>query len=78
MKVIPDTLEPKMAKKANLTFEFVVPSEQVLASAEKLLDSNNQEERDIAKALFDTTKITQDTQAALQRSAENKGNCDLA
>lgn len=43
-----------------------------------MLQSGIQDERDVAKALLDTTEVTIRTQNELRDSTTNNGSCDLA
>ena len=59
-------------------FEFLVPEENVLSAARALLDSADQERRDVAKAMLDAAEVTIRTRAALSEGEKTEGTFDLA
>lgn len=55
---------------ARIGFEFVIPADQLLASAREMLASPIQEYRDIAKAVLEVTDISLDLQHRLSSQIE--------
>jgi hypothetical protein len=44
-------------KEVELGLQFIIPTEYILGIARRLLASPNQDERDVAKAVLDTTQV---------------------
>lgn len=66
----------KKKKMVSLPFRFVVPAGEFLDVAKRMAQSENQDERDVGKAVVDTTEIMRKTEAAV-KDVKNKGTYDL-
>jgi hypothetical protein len=53
-------------KGVNFNFAFVVPPDDVLAAARRMLTAPQQDHRDIAKAFLDTTEVMTRTRTAVR------------
>jgi hypothetical protein len=58
---------------AELNFEFLVPVERMLEVARQRLNSADADERNVAKAVLDATRVTKRTQAKLMARV----HCDM-
>jgi len=65
-------------KKVALDLQFIVPEASLLDFARQQLDSADQDCRDVAKALLDTTDVTVRTKDTLAENIDRKQPLDLA
>lgn len=63
-----------MPQQFKVDFQFVIPTEAVLLSAQTMLQSPHQEYRDIAKVVIELTTL----QRFIQTEMINDGNVDLS
>lgn len=65
------------AQEVSISFQFTVPSDDVLEAAKQMAASSNKDEELVGKAVIDLTEITKRTIAAIKNTA-SKENYDLA
>jgi hypothetical protein len=64
-------------KELNLSFQFVVPTDEVIEAARRMTASSNQDEREVGRVLLDLTEVTNKTKAAVANVA-TQATIDLA
>ncbi|MBA4190804.1 MAG: hypothetical protein C0467_22690 [Planctomycetaceae bacterium] len=66
-----------MPKSVSISFEFVVPAEEVLATARKMASSSNRDEQVVGKSVLDLTEVTNRSKAAVE-DVTNPADYDMA